>query len=210
MNPWTPTREWDGQDAFIIGGGASLIGFDFSSLTGRRVIGCNDAFRLGPTVVQICCFADVGWWHKNKWELEKFPNRIVTNSNGMENFDVPGILNMKRVRDGFHTGDTLGFNASTGAVALNLAVLLGAARVFLLGFDMCLQGKDHHWHTHQIKGITQESFSRHIQGFATLKASLPPEVQVFNVSDGTSKLRVFPCVNFQVFQSVLHEREVLV
>jgi len=197
MNPWTPSREWEGEDAFIIGGGASLTGFNFSQLAGLHVIGCNDAFRLDPEIVEICCFADVGWWHKNKWDLEKFSNRVVTNSNKMENFNVPGILNMKRVKDGFHTGDTLGFNASTGAVALNLAVLLGATRVFLLGFDMCLQGNKHHWHEHQTKGILPDSFARHIQGFLTLKRSLPPEVEVFNVTDGSSKLRVFPCIGFE-------------
>jgi len=197
MNLWSPSREWEGEDAFIIGGRASLLGFDFTRLAGLHVIGCNDAFRLGPSIVEICCFADVGWWHKNKWELEKFTNRIVTNSPGMDNFNVPGVLNMKRVRDGFHTGDTLGFNASTGAVALNLAVLLGAGRVFLLGFDMCLQGTEHHWHKHQTKGILPDSFARHIRGFDTLRKGLPPEVQVFNVTDGSSKLRVFPCMGFQ-------------
>jgi len=37
------------------------------------------------------------------------------------------------------------FNANSGAQALNLAVLWGAKRIILVGFDMGLQGKQRHW-----------------------------------------------------------------
>lgn len=191
MNLWTPTREWEGQDAFLIGGGPSLAGFDFSLLEGLNVIGCNDAFHLGPSVVKICVFGDGQWWHKNKWKLEKFQGRIVTNSPTVKDFKIPNVLQMERQRDGIGTGSSLGWNFSTGAMAINLAISLGASRVFLLGYDLSNKGTKSHWHEHNSKPIENYSFSRFLQGFGKVKSCLPEGVEVFNITDGTSQLKCF-------------------
>lgn len=203
METWTPTREWEGQDAFIIGGGPSLAGFDFSTLAGRNVIGCNDAVHLGPEIVSICAFGDHGWWQRNKFLLEKFPNRIVTNTPTMLPFKVPNLLKTVRVRDGLHKGNRLGWNYSTGAMSINLAVNLGALRIFLLGFDCGNMGKEHHWHKHNQKPIHDPSYKRFINGFERLAMDLPEDVRVFNVTDGTSKLTCFPILSFSNFKSIL-------
>lgn len=206
---WTPEREWEGQDAFLIGGGPSLTGFKFQSLAGKNVIGCNDAFHLGPGIISICAFGDAAWWQKNKFKLEKFPNRIVTSAPSMLPFKVPNMLKMERERDGIHSGNKIGWNYSTGAMAINLAISLGAKRIFLLGYDVSSQGHTHHWHNHNPKPIHGDSFARFMEGFHTLKAAIPAGVEVFNVTDGISKLTCFPTISFAMFQSVLDEQEVL-
>lgn len=177
-----------------------MAAFPFPSLAGKNTIGCNDAFYLGPDIVKICLFGDAGFFHKMKWELEKFKGRVVTCAPALLPLNLDWLLQMKRVRDGLHEGDTLGWNYSTGAAAVNLAFSLGATRIFLLGFDMGKgEGGKSHWHNHRTKHIADEAYRRFIRGFHTLAAGLKryPNVKVFNVTDGSSKLPVFDRIPFK-------------
>jgi len=205
MPSWTPSPEWKDQDAFIIGGGSSLQGFDFSQLQGKNVIGCNDAFRLGPDIVQICLFGDSSWWEHNKQDLRYFLGRVVTCAPTCLSLNLDWLLQMKRIRDGLHEGDTLGWNYSTGAAAINLAVTLGATRIFLLGFDLGMQNGKFHWHNYNLKRLNTEPFVRFTRGFHTLAKSLGrlPNVGVFNVTDGSSKLPVFDRIPMLEFLSTI-------
>lgn len=204
LDLWTPTREWDGEDAFLVGGGPSLAGFDFSLLRPLNVLGCNDAFHLGAGVVDFCVFGDAGWWNRNKWTLEKnFAGRTVTNAPSLIHLKIPNVLRMRRVRDGIHSGDTLGWNYSTGALAINLAISLGARRIFLLGYDLCNRDGASHWHVHG-KATQQYAFDRFRRGFDMVKASLPAGVQVFNVTDGGSKLTAFPMFSFEALAGLIN------
>jgi len=75
MPTWTPSVIWKGQDAFIIGGGSSLQGFEFSKLVGKNVIGCNDAFRLGVEIVPWCLFGDSSFWRTHHLMLEEYAKK---------------------------------------------------------------------------------------------------------------------------------------
>jgi hypothetical protein len=209
---WTPTPEWQGQDAYIIGGGSSLSSFPFASLTGKNTIGCNDAFRLGPGVVKICIFGDASFFHQHKWELQKFSGKVVTCAPSLIPYKIGWLLQMDREKDGLCEGHALAWNYSTGAAAVNLAVILGATQIFLLGFDMGKRGDGKsHWHTHRNKVIPDEAYNRFIRGFHTLHASLCrfPHIHVYNVTDGTSKLPVFDKITFGELAEILKPKEVL-
>lgn len=202
MPHWTPTPDWKGQDAVIIGGGPSLKDFDFSKLKGRNTIGCNDAFRLGSEVVKICLFGDASFFHRSKWDLERFTGRVATVAPALKNINLPWLHQLTRQREGLHADGSIGWNHSTGAAAVNLALALGAVRIFLLGFDMGKRtdGKTH-WHTHNLKPIEEESYRRFIKGFGWIERDLAkfPEVKVCNVTDGTSRLPYFTRLGFASF-----------
>lgn len=205
MSIWTPTREWEGQDAFLIGGGPSLSEFDFSQLKGRRVIGCNDAFHLGPEIVSYCVFGDCSWIYRKKWEISESGVELVTCSPTLLNFKFPRLRAMRRKMHGIGSGDTVGWNYSTGALAIDLARMLGARQVFLLGYDMSNQGNKSHWHRHNGKTVQAYSFDRFLRGFSDLSQALKivPDFQVFNVTDGTSRLDVFPSMTFSALRELL-------
>jgi len=218
MSLWAATEEWKGQDAFIVGGGSSLRDFVWDKLKGKNTIGCNDAFRLGGEVIRVCLFGDASWFHRTKWELEKFHGRVISCAPSLVHLGLPWVFKMSRVRDRLQvSGPTLAWNYSTGAAALNLAVLLGAVRIFLLGFDM-KRGEDgkSHWHPHRHKPTEDVSFARFQKGFKCLAASLAslrPDVEILNVTDGTSKLTVFPAITFERLNLILETpvlREVVV
>lgn len=212
MPNWAPTKEWQGQDAVLIGGGASLRGFNFSLLRGSNVIGCNDAFRLGPEIVDFCLFGDFSFWERSHEQLKTFRGRVVTCAATMLNKPVPWLLQMRRIRDGLHEANILGWNYSTGAAAVNLALSLGAFRIFLLGYDLgSLPGENgkpaSHWHDAHPVPPREESYRRFQRGFHTLAASLKryPQVSVFNVTDGSSKLDVFSKIDYATFELRLKE-----
>lgn len=162
MPVWKPTQEWPDSDVFIIGGGSSLRGFDWSLLHDEYTIGCNMAFTLGEKICKICVFGDFSWWRAFKDDLKAYKGTVFTNKAERQLLGIPWLWTMKRYPQGLHT-DGLGWNGNTGAVAINLALLLGAKRVFLLGFDMKRIEDRSNWHDRIIRPSTTKS---HVyQGF---------------------------------------------
>jgi hypothetical protein len=153
MPVWTPTEDWKGQDVFIIGGGSSLRGFDWTRLHSELTIGCNTAFTLGSQVCKVCVFGDPAWFEKFKGDLEGYRGKVFTNAPSFLTgplSKIPWVWTMPRSPRGLHR-ESLGWNGHTGSIAINLALLLGAKRVFLLGFDMKhIQGKSN-WHDYIIR-----------------------------------------------------------
>ena len=225
---WEPPKMWAGEIVFIIGGGPSLRGFDFSPLYGRRVIGCNDAYSLGHWV-DICIFGDWGWWiihghdqvvsekhGRNHPGLRRFPNLVVANTplrnmvqiyEGAPGFDLlpfKRILPMHR-RPGKMPVDaprhTLVWHDNVGASAIHLALLLGAVRVVLLGFDMKTTKRKTNWHN-PIKAPAvpkKMAFHRREHDLMALEVEGNPEftkVDIVNVTPG-SKLTAWPTAKFK-------------
>lgn len=210
MPLWKPEPIWSGQECFIIGGGKSLEGWDFSLLKNENTIGCNNAFRLGPEICKICLFVDRKFLYDGKEprkgfydELAKFPNPVVTNDNQFKFDKEPWIKYIPRLVKGFSsTPDALAFNACCGASAVNLAVLLGAKIIYLLGFDMFLdKDKKPNWHNNIIDKPSDEVYVRFLASFGHVSRGLKekfPDVKVFNVTNH-SNLNLFPKVSFDLF-----------
>lgn len=207
MPTWSPSPIWGGQDAFIIGGGPSLRGYDFSRLAGKNVIGVNDAFRLGPKINSYVLFGDSGFWKENMAQLETCGVPVVTLHPSLMFINVPWLLQMARMKDGIHEGPVLGWNYNTGAAAINLANTLGAVRIFLLGFDLGKKADDgrSHWHDHRTKTIPEDSYDRFIRGFRSVAEGMAryPETKVLNVTDGSSRLPVFERITFAQMEAIL-------
>jgi hypothetical protein len=215
---WEPKPIWKGQDAILIGGGPSLQKFPFAQLKGRNVIGCNDAFRLGHEVVKFCVFGDASWWNKNKWELEKFQGGVVTCAPSLLHLQCDWLLQIHRNRDGLFTGGVVGWNHSTGAVAINLALSMGAGRVFLLGYDLGYKYGQSHWHRWNNNRIEELAFRRFSRGFQTIArehGSKFPGSRIFTVTQGESRLHAFQRIKLDEFwrlvgaQPILQEEEAL-
>ncbi|MHB2169958.1 hypothetical protein [Alsobacter sp. R-9] len=138
--------DWAGRTVYLIGGGPSLKGFDFQVLRGRGiVVAINDAILAAP-------WADVAFsidtvWIRNRVEAlrdwggefvaavpqgyeppEGVRGRFLQRKQGTGVSPLPWII---------MTGDNSGY------AALSMALMRGAARVALLGYDMTTPG---HWH----------------------------------------------------------------
>ena len=140
---------WAGDRCFIVGGGPSLIGFDFSQLDCERTIAVNRAFEyFDPS---IAFFMDNDTFYKKVMDgkfgghtKERFiahKMKVTLNiacsqyEHGVYSVPISERPQMTTdLKDGLFEGGNSGF------AALNLAVCLGASPIYLLGFDMKTNG----------------------------------------------------------------------
>ncbi len=137
---------WKGQSAFIVGGGESLKSLDWSLLKNKaNVIAINGAVKTVPTasvwfsedlrVVQLyhktaewAAFRGVKILHALKPDFAKQARKLDKS-----------IQFIHRIREDKHWSrsfaEGLSISSNSGVGAINLAQILGADRIYLLGFD---------------------------------------------------------------------------
>ena len=84
-----------------------------------------------------------------------------------------------------HYGDNSGFQAT------NLAIQFGAEEIWLIGFDMKVNGKPHFFGEHPLecrKGMTPRSWRA---AFETAERMMPEHISIINATPG-SALSCFP------------------
>ncbi len=195
---WVPEPVWQDEDVYILGGGPSLRTFDWPRLYGLNVIGCNSAYTLGAEVSNICFFGDTKFFDRNRKGLQEFAEVedggwVVTNCPRTFVMDLPWLKRMPRQPRGL-SKTSLGWNWNSGASAVNLALILGAKRVLLLGFDMALENGKPNWHDFHSDKPRPQVYDRFQRGFGFVKSDLPkvfPGTEIINVSD-CSRLDLFP------------------
>lgn len=192
--PWTAPREWEGDTAILLGGGPSLGEFpnlgELLAGRERRVIAINNSWELCPDA-EILYACDGSWWERHLEGVRReFRGRwLVTVSKTVRE---PRVLRMSiatRERGLSRKPDALVFGGHSGYQAINLAYLLGARRIALLGFDYVVQqgpqasGHWHEGHPHQkldrFAYRLTKVFLPHLRALAAPLAS--EGVEVFNV-----------------------------
>ena len=194
-------RIWrDEDEVIVLGGGPSLRGFDFSRLKGKRVIACNDAYRYGDW--DMMHFGDQNWYRHNYQNavegLKQFPGLKTTSCGTC--LQAPDIKVFCRQDSGTPVADWyLGWNASTGASAIGLAIKFGSKKIFLLGFDMRIQGDKNNWYPNPLHKANQESCNKHLEGVRNMLPSLPAGVEIKNIcTDPESPLDAFERVGVDI------------
>ncbi|MFH1806833.1 MAG: hypothetical protein ABID63_18285 [Pseudomonadota bacterium] len=191
---------WCGQSVCITGNGPSLAGcdIDIARSAGCRIIAVNDAWRLaepggGCDVLYAC---DGKWWdaHKGVPEFagEKWTqDRQASLRYGLEYVPSLEESGLSLSAPVIHRGSNGGYQA------INLAVLFGAARIILLGYDMGVadDGRRHWFGDHRagLNNPDAPDFARWSANFATMVPDLKAAgVQVINASRRT-RLACFEC-----------------
>jgi hypothetical protein len=150
----TSNGAWQGRRCFIIGGGPSLAGFDFSQLRGELVIGINRAFeKIAPSVIFSMDSRLYAWIKSGmlgQEALDKYEKSTARKiwveapsfKFGAEVLVIPrleGVGIGRSLSGGLYTG------SNSGLAALNLAVVLGANPIYLLGFDLISRDQFQQW-----------------------------------------------------------------
>jgi hypothetical protein len=203
MPPWAPEPVWEGAEAIVIGGGHSLRGFPWEKIQGESTIGCNAAYSLGKSTCSVVLFGDTGFFTAHQDRLRAYGGPVFTHARRLQGSDCSWLRTIPRKTEGLHT-DALGWNGNTGAGAINLALIFGAKRIFLLGFDMLpnFHGRQN-WHDLYDKDRQRRSpklierthpYSRFVQGFDAVERDWKAKFadrEIINVSDDTA-LQCFP------------------
>ncbi len=188
FDAWCPEPIWEGQDAYIIGGGPSLRSFDWECLRGRNTIGCNSAYLLGPDICKVIFFCDRSFFSRYWRQLQAFKGLVVTNCQPLANLRLPWLKVMRRQTRGLSKGDTIALSFSAGTGAANLALSMGARRVFLLGMDcQAGEGERPNWHDQPEKPVIRKAiYDRFAWGWEFVARALPnvfPGREIIQVSD---------------------------
>lgn len=196
--------QWKGQEVWILGGGNSLpiqlgvpqhiIGKKqpkdyipyMEQLKDKNVIGVNAAYVLGKDIVDVCFFGDDKFWDNHKQNLIASKIPLVSIARQFEkSSEVTYIQRDRKKKLGISVDGTLCWNANSGAAAINLAVLMGASRICLLGFDMHDNGGSH-WHNYY-PANTSKPYTKHLSGFPAIAEDLKQlGIDIINYSPDTA------------------------
>ena len=197
---------WTNKSCFIIGGGPSLREFPFSRLKGHRTIGVNLAFtKFEPSVTFSMDSRFLKWL-----ETERYGPAITRRFEKLNSYRVqmmtypasfPPLVFVVPVFKNYSAGhwaftesmrDGIGHGNNSGYAALNLAAVLGANPIYLLGFDMRHEGNRTHWHQGHIKPQTKQHLATFPQYFETAAKKLHQrKIKVVNLN-WESGLTCFP------------------
>lgn len=190
---------------YIIGGGPSLKGFNWSLLDGKFVIAINCAYDVLPNA-QVIYFTDDDWYFEHKEKLAKHSA-----------IKVKGSLDPKKIKDKdlvqYHLTRANGLVLKEGCLAhgqnsayaaINLAsVHWGFKNIYLLGIDMKWgepgNKKTSHWHSGHTRIDGESIYTLMMRNYATLVNPLRDRgVKVVNINDPkTTKLTSFPIISVE-------------
>jgi hypothetical protein len=162
---------WQLMQFAILATGQSMSLSVARSVAHMPVVVVNDAFRLLPTATALAA-QDIEWWRNNP-DAMGFAGRKFTSN------QIEGVECVAQVPNG----------ASSGVLALDVAKVLGATRVMLLGFDM---HGTHYFGPHPapLVNTTPERFEVFQRQF-TEWGRANPAIDVVNATPG-SRLSCFP------------------
>ncbi len=200
---------WKGQRCFIIGGGPSLKGFDFSKLKGELVIGINRAYEKADCTIIFSLDSRYYMWivrgklgAEAKKKFEDFKGYKVW-LNSASFIPCPEDIHLFNCIGGgrafswsLKNGLAGGCNSGYGAV--NLAVCLGANPIYLLGFDMKGDGKKQAWWHDGYPAKQPDSvYKKFIERFNNIAPELKTKgLQIINLNPD-SALRCFEFGKFE-------------
>jgi len=161
---WQVPKFYKGTPCYILAGGPSLPKIDIDRLRGAHVIVVNHAHRVAPWA-DFLYFGDDPFWDSEKDAiLEWFKGFRVTRVQKLKSHKGVNVVKHDMGISGIDDG-RIKFNKSSGGAAINLAYLLGAGTIILMGYDMRVIEGQKNWRQDPYKDAT-DSFSEAYREFA--------------------------------------------
>lgn len=195
----TVPRRWPGETVVVAAPGPSLSREVCDRCRAYRAIAVQDAWRLMPWA-DVLYGCDSKWWrHHNgapDFAGERWASHGTTSNDNAELAGAYG-LHLVAGRSGatFSTDPRiLHYGFSSGFQAVNLAILFGATRIVLIGFDMrIVDGRAHYFGDHPPPLLRRTNYGAFAARFVEAAKRLPPGVEIVNATPG-SALTCFPMV----------------
>ena len=215
---------------FVVGGGASLSGFDFNKLNGFDTIAINKAveFIQNPTYF---ITTDYSYFLKAALPIEKIKQKaqytyfvanmeppymsfqnnqvIDTRRNFVyeDLYQYTGVIQSTKTTGFGSTLDEFSHGSNSGHCGIQLALLLGYKKIYLLGFDLNTEGQTHFHQSY--REIDQRSFKAKVSAYSSILlnslADYSGSQQIINLSN-SSILTTSPHIHTESFTDVLKEQ----
>ena len=214
---------------FVVGGGPSLGGFDFNQLASFDTIAVNKAVEYidNPTYF---ITTDYSYFNKASLPIEKIKQKtqhtyfVANMTHGYMSYKDGSVVDTRRnfvyedlyqytgviesnKNDGFGSTLTDFSNGSnSGHCGIQLALLLGYKKIYLLGFDLNADGQTHFHQSY--RDIDQKSFKNKVKNYAVILNDALKEYngsqEIINLSS-SSILTNSPNIVTESFNDVLRE-----
>lgn len=187
---------YENQDVFIIGGGPSLKRIDLDKfLMEKNVIGVNDAYEFKCT--KMLFYGDCSWFrvHQQKVEEITIPIYSINSYSKKVNKLCPSTSTIHpKIRN------KIIWCGNSGDAAICLALLTGAKRIYLLGFDRGAISGETNWHKNirKVSGNSYVTMNKRGGKFLEAIRLSFPDVEIINIEmvSGGSSLEIYPKVLF--------------
>lgn len=138
MKRFRAKPDWEGQSVAIVASGPSVLSFDFSLIAGLRTIAVKDGYKLVPDA-DVLMIGDHRYAKRNP-DLSGYKGPLILYTDPEP---LPECWSDERVRfipkvpgGGISRNPReLRGSFTTTALAINLAVLQGSKRIYLVGVD---------------------------------------------------------------------------
>ena len=185
-------RQWEGQTAVLIASGPSLAKEDIDYCQGKaRVLAVNDNFKLAlwADVLYAC---DPDWWEYYQGVPEFHGQKWCANLTASNRYELNYVSGDHKPGISFDP-ELLHYGSNSGYQALNLAVLFGAKKIVLLGYDMQRTKGEMHWFgPHPGKLNKSSNYAPWIEAFKSAVLDLEKQdISVINCTRETA-LDCFP------------------
>jgi hypothetical protein len=171
--------------------GPSLSSEVADALRNRIVLAVNDAYRLIPWA-EVLYACDEAWWNVHNgcpdFKGEKWSSHGGTEFNDKlacaERFGLNLVSGDHH--DTFSTDPAkIHYGSNSGFQGINLAILFGAKRIILVGFDMRVNGKRHFFGNHPAGLSNSTDYTSWVPQFANAAKRLTG-VEIVNATPGSA------------------------
>jgi hypothetical protein len=185
---------WVGEHVAILASGPSMSQSiaDEVMRSAVRTIAINTTYELAPWADMLYA-ADGQWWERHAKKAKSFPGMKVTIA---PNFQPDLLCLQNGGQHGFEDDPgKIKVGGNSGYQAICIAVLAGAKKISLYGFDMRSVKNVHHWHgvhPSPLRNHGESMYEKWLKAFSTLAPELKKRgVEVVNCTPG-SALKCFP------------------
>lgn len=186
--------DWTGQTAVVIASGPSLLPEDVDWCRGKaKVVAVSNNWRLAPWADAMYA-ADFKWWNCHAANVEFAGEKWCGTEEAATRFGLR-LLPVTKIGEDKKTNESFGLTSAgvnrgggnSGFQAVNFALLRGAARILLLGFDMQATGGRKHWFgDHPAPMNTNSDYPAWQRAMDAAAASVPAGVEIINCSRETA------------------------
>jgi hypothetical protein len=183
---------WENETVYIIGGGASLKGFNFSRLAGKKVIALNKAYQYYENC-DVLYWTDSRFYVWYKKEIDRLSCLKFTPAR--HNKDLAPDVSIVRIsgerKMDFENNNMISSGNNSGFGAIGLAYKLGARKIFLLGYDMGFTNGQSHFHDgYDLVKAKEHIYKTMLKTFVDNSEVIKKYVEIYNVNP-QSELRCF-------------------
>ena len=178
------------KTCYLVGGGSTLIGFDFNRLKRKKVFSINESVFACKS--EFFVTIDYSWLQTLKWKRPDYYNLFKANpankifiantshGSGLQYKDGYFIWNEKMVYDlsdfdtiikspnirPFGSWNSFANGLNSGFCALQLAILLGFNRIYLLGYDLSIGTQTHYHNSYKNNAdVLQVKLNQYLENF---------------------------------------------